>query len=351
MTMGDNAACGARRSESMKRSTGSKEEVSSCKRLKTCDVIDLTVDDDTPPSRNRRYASLSLADKVDEDEEEEVIWVPNHSEKDETKSLETQNLSDCAHKLKSNRKMEDGGIKEEPVKTNLQNQPAPLTTKDNQRDGQRKKKRKRSWSLPPADSVRELDHRSQRRSISGSTYPATPRFEDAIPEKLSTLSKERNFQEARRPVFRLEREIDSLKYQLTKITPRTEEYRICLDQITRVKQDLQKAGEDAANSVYYSNNSAGNMGLDDGQTLSIDFHGLYIKEAIQRYQEMVLPILPVQKSINLIVGKGWHSKGKRGVLATGLVEHICRSVEFTGKKVDYCINPHNHGVVHLQWIG
>ena len=100
------------------------------------------------------------------------------------------------------------------------------------------------------------------------------------------------------------------------------------------------------------NNSAERMGRvgADGR-LTVDYHGLYVKDAIDAYEAMVVPVLPVQTRVAIITGKGLHSKGGRSTLRDGLMEHIRRSALYQEKMIECRVCPKNEGILLVDWIG
>jgi hypothetical protein len=181
-------------------------------------------------------------------------------------------------------------------------------------------------------------------------------FLDYVEGDLSHDRKEEIYADARRPAQRLQEELEHLYAQLRTIDANNhhlrynndrnrDEWNVCNQQIDRVKEELKTAGRNAAQDIYNRNNSAGGMGNMDARNgrLSVDFHGLYVKEAITKFIEIVMPILPVQREVVIITGKGNHSKNGKSKLRDGLVAHIKHSDEFKRKQIRYAINPSNTG--------
>jgi len=119
-----------------------------------------------------------------------------------------------------------------------------------------------------------------------------------------------------------------------------------------MKSQLKTTRKNAAEDIFNRNNSAGNMGKVDAHgRLCIDFHGLYVRDAIEKYKDMVLPILPVQMECAIITGRGKHALNGRSVLRDGLIEHIHHSVEARSGKIKSEIDKRNKGIIVLRWIG
>ena len=176
---------------------------------------------------------------------------------------------------------------------------------------------------------------------------------DSVRGDLDHDKKREHFDDARRPEQILRKELSNLWDQLRSITDRrSEEYRVCRQQIDEVEAQLHQARKNAAEDIYNRNNSAERMGRvgADGR-LTVDYHGLYVKDAIEAYETMVLPVLPVQTRVAIITGKGLHSKGGKSTLRDGLMEHIRRSAQCQEKKIECRVCPKNEGILLVDWIG
>ena len=133
---------------------------------------------------------------------------------------------------------------------------------------------------------------------------------DSVRGDLCHIKKQEHFEDARRPEQMLQRELSNLYDQLRSVADRhSEEYRVCRQQIEETEAQLHAARRNAAEDIYNRNNSAERMGRvgADGR-LTVDYHGLYKRDAIAAYEEMVLPILPAQTRVAIITGKGRHGK-------------------------------------------
>ena len=175
---------------------------------------------------------------------------------------------------------------------------------------------------------------------------------DSVRGDLDHDKKREHFDDARRPEQILRKELSNLWDQLRSITDRrSEEYRVCRQQIDEVEAQLHQARKNAAEDIYNRNNSAERMGRvgADGR-LTVDYHGLYLKDAIDAYETMVVPVLPVQTRVAVITGKGRHSKGGRSTLRDGLMEHIRRSAQYQEKKIECRVCPRNEGILLVDWI-
>jgi DNA-nicking Smr family endonuclease len=181
-----------------------------------------------------------------------------------------------------------------------------------------------------------------------------PTFHDALQRHLSHDCKREHFEDARRPQFRLEQELQHLRAQLGSIDSSSEEYHVCSAQIRQLEKELENVKRNAAQDIYNRNNSAGRMGEVDAQgNVTVDLHGLYVREAISMFNELVLPILPaVRNRVAIITGKGRHSSGKSGgsaPLRSGLIAHIEKTAEYREKRLMCSVDKKNPGRVWVSW--
>ena len=58
------------------------------------------------------------------------------------------------------------------------------------------------------------------------------------------------------------------------------------------------------------------------RTLQLDYHSLRRRDALRKFDELVVPILPVIGNIHIITGKGKHSPGGVAVIREALKDHI-----------------------------
>lgn len=175
---------------------------------------------------------------------------------------------------------------------------------------------------------------------------------DSVRGDLCHDKKQEHFEDARRPEEMLQRELSNLYDQLRSVADRhSEEYRVCRQQIEETEAQLHAARRNAAEDIYNRNNSAERMGRvgADGR-LTVDYHGLYKRDAIAAYEEMVLPILPAQTRVAIITGKGRHSKGGKSALRDGLMEHIRQSAQYRERKIQCRVDPKNGGILLVDWL-
>lgn len=201
-----------------------------------------------------------------------------------------------------------------------------------------------AWEYPKEQAV---------AAIPSTLATSASAYNDSVKGNLCHEKKREHFDDARRPEQLLRQEIFHLRGQLRSISNRqSEKYKICQNQIDELETQLQKTRKNAAEDIYNRNNSAGTMGQVDGDgQLTVDYHGLYVKDATEKYDSMVLPVLPVQRNIAIITGKGRHSVNGRSALRDGLLDHVRQSTEYQEKKIHCQIDPKNEGKLLVKWIG
>mmetsp|Transcript_16028 Transcript_16028/g.24255 ORF Transcript_16028/g.24255 Transcript_16028/m.24255 type:complete len:105 (+) Transcript_16028:309-623(+) len=89
-------------------------------------------------------------------------------------------------------------------------------------------------------------------------------------------------------------------------------------------------------------------GVSDGK-LVVDFHGLRVKEAISQFDEMIMPVLPVQKEIHVVTGRGKHSKTGKSTIKMGLIEHAKQKCHRQGS-IKCRQHPSNPGMIIFYWV-
>lgn len=96
--------------------------------------------------------------------------------------------------------------------------------------------------------------------------------------------------------------------------------------VADLRRRLSAARRAGADALYAAVNAGGAAaGGAGGGGIVLDFHGLTAAEAVGRYRELVQAVLPVVRSVTLVVGRGRHSERGRGVLRGVLEVHIASS--------------------------
>ena len=88
-----------------------------------------------------------------------------------------------------------------------------------------------------------------------------------------------------------------------------------------LRQRLRAAQENAAASSIFAHLNAEElgMGLSD---LCVDLHGLRIVEAREKFDELVVPVLPVLGRCVVVTGRGKHSESGEAALRNALIRHV-----------------------------
>jgi hypothetical protein len=199
------------------------------------------------------------------------------------------------------------------------------------------------------DSARR-EHRVVHQSSPFATVAES--YLDTTRNSLTHEEKTRNYDDARRPQENLYKDLNHLIGQ-RKILIRggdVELHNVCQGEINRIRDEISIARKNAREDIFHANNSAGGMGIQidqgndydyDGSTttsrINIDLHGQYVEDAKILFDEKVMPVLPVQKRIGVVTGRGKHSKTAKGQskLRTGLVDHIRRMEDYRSGRMRY----------------
>ena len=87
-----------------------------------------------------------------------------------------------------------------------------------------------------------------------------------------------------------------------------------------LRQRLRAAQENAAASIFaHLNAEELGMGLSD---LCVDLHGLRSVEVREEFDELVVPVLPVQVRCVVVTGRGKHSESGEAALRNALIRHV-----------------------------
>jgi len=166
---------------------------------------------------------------------------------------------------------------------------------------------------------------------------------------LTQNEKEEVYSDARRPVEKLEKEFKKTQQQLVDmIRTDTVEYTALQKRQEDVRERLQHAKENASAEIYSQMNKAGSMGkvINSEGEIQLDFHGLGVKEAKDKIDQMVLPVLPVVNSLIIITGRGLHSSNKTSVLKIALRKYLTQKYHET---LEHEVLKENKGAVRVRF--
>ena len=149
-------------------------------------------------------------------------------------------------------------------------------------------------------------------------------------EKLNYEQKQEYYELARAPVMKLQEEYSNMRQNLLLINDTDSvEWKTKKKELQELQKKLNAARKNAASDIFERMNSGGNMGAiieeENGQEQSlvhIDMHGLHIKEAKERINEFVIPILPALKKLIVITGHGAHNQSGSSVLKEGVKQYF-----------------------------
>uniref|UniRef100_A0A7S3AHD1 RING-type domain-containing protein n=1 Tax=Haptolina ericina TaxID=156174 RepID=A0A7S3AHD1_9EUKA len=148
----------------------------------------------------------------------------------------------------------------------------------------------------------------QAREVSGQAH-----------EPLQSEQKQAIYDEARRPVRRLEAELADARVRLKALRVDENGSDWCSERETvdDLTCRLKAARLNAAEEIFAQMNAEG-LGMgEDTESLgecTLDFHGLHAKEAERLATELIDCVLPAMRSLVIITGRGSHSAGGHSIL-------------------------------------
>ncbi|KAJ1413914.1 hypothetical protein B484DRAFT_454976 [Ochromonadaceae sp. CCMP2298] len=103
----------------------------------------------------------------------------------------------------------------------------------------------------------------------------------------------------------------------------------------------------AADDIFRQINEVGSMATETQGCVLFDLHGLKKVEALQKLEEIVLPVLPTLRRIMLITGRGLHSSRAEGQVHSVLKAAVGEYLQQRGLAVEPV--PGNDGAVFALW--
>jgi hypothetical protein len=169
-------------------------------------------------------------------------------------------------------------------------------------------------------------------------------------KSLTYEQKNEIYEQARRPVQLLYKELCDAQVELRQIRDyESEEWISCHNNVGRVRRKLSAARRNASTDIFNLVNSAGGLGKESesGGLLYLDFHGLHVEEAINKFDSDIKPILPVVHKVAIITGRGIHSTDGVSVLKTALTEHVDK--DENRRKMKWEAVNGNDGAIVVIW--
>jgi hypothetical protein len=78
-------------------------------------------------------------------------------------------------------------------------------------------------------------------------------------------------------------------------------------ELENLSYKITHSAKNGKDEIFTQINNAGGMGrLNTNNEIQLDFHALYVKEVKEKFDQLVLPVLPVVKSMVLITGHGYN---------------------------------------------
>jgi hypothetical protein len=174
---------------------------------------------------------------------------------------------------------------------------------------------------------------------------ALDRVEDLSPEEKSQI-----YTEARRPVDALLQQLRNEQAHIEQLRDQeSDEYKDLARRVDELQRyQIPAAHKNARDEIFNSINSAGGMGREsESGVLHIDFHALHVDEAKTKFDEDVMPVLPVVKTVLLIVGRGRNSDGGVAKLKPSIQSHIEQHPQH--RKMRWAAVKGNAGALHVIW--
>ena len=163
---------------------------------------------------------------------------------------------------------------------------------------------------------------------------------------LSFVEKQEIYKQARQPIDIMYIELKVLKLSLEELLEfGTYEWKKREKLVQNQLDRIQEASKNAAFDIYERMNSIGLMGIKSSGVLKIDFHGLHVKEAIEKINEIILPVISELKVILIVTGHGKHSNSGDSLLQNGIIKFFQQTPE-----IGCNILKENSGVLEIKYF-
>jgi len=145
---------------------------------------------------------------------------------------------------------------------------------------------------------------------------------------LSGKEKQKMYEEARAPVLLIKAEIREIKNKI-KSTKDNNTLKILEQKLMDLRRKEQEAKSNASkdlferiNTIRMNREIAACKKKNGFEIYSVDFHGQHVDEAMDRINELVLPIFDVVRQIEIVCGKGNNNQDGVGILKAALKEYF-----------------------------
>jgi hypothetical protein len=136
-----------------------------------------------------------------------------------------------------------------------------------------------------------------------------------VRDDLSAEEKQEIISKARQKERSLWEQLDNVRSQLDNtLDVQSAEGKTLRVRLNQLNVQVRKEADKARDSIFQQLNEVGSMTTEfegvgvGGGCIQFDFHGLYKADAVQKVEEMVLPVLPaIGGRVMLITGRGLHS--------------------------------------------
>jgi hypothetical protein len=134
-----------------------------------------------------------------------------------------------------------------------------------------------------------------------------------VRDDLSAEEKQEIIDKARKKERSLWEQLGNVRRQLDNtLDVQSAEGRSLRVRLNRLKVQVREEAAKARDLIFRQINEVDSMATEfegvGGGCIKFDFHGLYVADAVQKVEEMVLPLLNTIGRIMLITGRGLHSR-------------------------------------------
>jgi hypothetical protein len=156
---------------------------------------------------------------------------------------------------------------------------------------------------------------------------------ESVSRDFSYTTKQEIYDQARKPILALEQEFREIQDRLDFIYDHNSvEWKETMKELYEKIKQLDKARMNASSDIFERMNSSGNLGMlidadqeSDSSAMGhfkVDFHGLHPSEAINKINEIILPVLYVMEYIEIVTGKGKHSINGSSILFKSVTDYL-----------------------------
>jgi DNA-nicking Smr family endonuclease len=170
-----------------------------------------------------------------------------------------------------------------------------------------------------------------------------------IDKQLNHEEKQKFYELARSPVTKLQEEYLIVQKEFLNVNDTDSiEWKKKKKEHQEIQKRLNEARKNAAADIFERMNSFGNMGSiideddENSKSVQVDLHGLHVREAKEKIDEYILPILPALKKLTIITGYGSHGNSGEAILKESIKQY------FSNQKIKCIESTKNKGILCLS---